>query len=147
MQHHYKILLADDDPDDCILFKDALDHLGIGASVEIAEDGEQLMLRLDTKSSGLPDLIFLDLNMPRKNGFQCLSEIKQDDQLKSLPVIIYSTSIDKDAVNLLYQKGAHYAFRKPGDFNQLKQTINKVLVNFNKHQFVQPPKEEFIIHP
>lgn len=96
--HH--ILLADDDNDDCLLFKDALGDLPLATHLTIVRDGEQLMLLLNAKEE-LPDVLFLDLNMPRRNGFDCLSEIKENEKLRSLPVIIFSTSFDPDIVNLV----------------------------------------------
>ncbi|MEO7531116.1 MAG: response regulator, partial [Sediminibacterium sp.] len=101
-----QLLLADDDKDDCDLFKDALDELPVSAQLETVHDGEQLMQLLVSKKDQLPQLIFLDLNMPRKNGFECLSEIKHNESLKHLPVIVFSTSFDIDIVNLLYANGA-----------------------------------------
>ena len=70
------ILLADDDTDDCIFFKEALDELLLPTKLMTVHDGEQLMHLLANESTELPDVLFLDLNMPRKNGFECLEEIK-----------------------------------------------------------------------
>lgn len=94
------MLLADDDEDDCLFFKDAIEELPVNASLQTVNDGEQLMRMLNTKSMSLPDILFLDLNMPRKTGYECLSEIKLSEKLKTLPVVIYSTSMDFDLVNL-----------------------------------------------
>jgi DNA-binding response OmpR family regulator len=65
----------------------------------------------------LPVLIFLDLNMPLKNGFDCLKEIKKDDKLKSLPVIIYSTSGEEEVIKLVYKAGALFYIQKPDNFS------------------------------
>lgn len=116
------ILLADDDKDDCLLFKDALEELPISAQLTTVHSGEQLMQLLN-KNEQLPDLLFLDLNIPRKNGFACLVEIKQNKKLKQLPVIIYSTSFRKDVVNLLYKNGAQHYIRKPNEFSVIKELI------------------------
>ncbi len=113
--------LADDDADDCMFFKEALDELPLDSSLVTVNNGEELMRALATKSTTLPDVLFLDLNMPRKTGFECLSEIKRNEGLKSIPVIIYSTSLDLAVVNLLYEKGAHHYIRKPGEFSDLKK--------------------------
>ena len=85
---HYYLLLADDDIDDCCFFEDALNELPISATLSTVNHGVQLMQYLSAKSGSLPDLLFLDLNMPRKSGFDCLTEIKQSEKLKQLPVII-----------------------------------------------------------
>ena len=91
----------------------------------------------------LPDVIFLDLNMPLKNGFQCLKEIKMNGSLKQLPVIIFSTTIQAETVDKVYKDGASFYMRKPEDFNQLKKDIKKALsIHFNPSQ---TPKDQFIL--
>ncbi len=117
------LLLADDDRDDCFFFKEALEELPISAKLTTVNDGMQLMQQLSAKETLLPDALFLDLNMPRKSGFDCLSEIKRNNKLMHIPVIIYSTSPNVEVVDLLYQKVALYYIRKPGEFNLLKKVI------------------------
>lgn len=121
-----KILLADDDQDDCLFFEEALEELGLNVHFSTVEDGEKLMLAL-THTPQLPDVLFLDLNMPRKNGWECLLEITKNQKLKSLQVIIYSTSFDPKTINNLYEIGAKYYIRKPADFNALKSIISKAI--------------------
>ena len=83
MQNALYILLADDDEDDCAFFKEALDELLLSVSLVTVNDGVQLMDFLsDNPLKRLPDILFLDLNMPRKSGFECLAEIKEIDKLK-----------------------------------------------------------------
>src|SRR6185295_4050117 len=96
------ILLADDDTDDCIFFKAAVKEFSMATTLSTVHDGEQLMELLTKEGNELPDVLFLDLNMPRKNGFECLSEIKQNKNLEHLPVIMFSTSFEQEVVNLLY---------------------------------------------
>jgi CheY-like chemotaxis protein len=71
-----RVLLADDDADDCLFFKEALEELPLSTSLTIVNDGDQLMKWLLKNTSRLPHVLFLDLNMPRKNGFECLTEIR-----------------------------------------------------------------------
>lgn len=120
------ILLADDDVDDCLFFKEALDELPVSASLATVNDGAQLMEYLD--SSPLPDLLFLDLNMPKKTGFECLTEIHQKNKLKEIKVIIFSTHIDPETLKLFHSRGAHYFIRKPTEFSLLKKVINNALI-------------------
>jgi CheY-like chemotaxis protein len=128
-----QILLADDDKDDCFLFREALSELPVTTDLETVYDGEQLMDYLNSHEDQLPDVLFLDLNMPRKNGFECLSEIKHNEKLKSLPVIMFSTSYprdmhyENDIMKLLYKIGARDYIRKPENFNQLKEIIHNIL--------------------
>ena len=114
------IVLADDDTDDCIFFKEALAGFSMHTSLTAVHNGEQLMELLTKKTNTLPHVLFLDLNMPRKNGFECLSEIKVNNELNGLPVIIFSTSMEQEVVNLLYKNGAQYYIRKPAEFSNFK---------------------------
>lgn len=139
-----RILLADDDLDDCFLFKEALDEFHISVCFTIVNDGEQLMQLLRKKSTH-PDVLFIDMNMPRKNGFECLEEIKRCEKLKSIPVIIFSTYFDRDIVNMLYQKGAQYYIQKPREFGKLKKAIHLALSMTVKEKFLQPPIEKFVL--
>ena len=141
------LLLADDDLDDCSFFKEALEDLPIDANLTTVNDGVQLINFLSAKSINLPDALFLDLNMPRKTGFECLSEIKLIDKLKNLPVIIFSTSLDIDVVNLLYEKGAHYYIRKPGEFDKLKKVIFEAVTLTSQNKLIQPARDKFILQP
>ena len=143
----HNLLLADDDTDDCLFFQEALDDLPFDATLATVNDGVQLMNFLSAKSDNLPDAVFIDLNMPRKSGFECLSEIKLIDELKHLPIIIFSTSLDIDVVNLLYDKGAHYYIRKPGEFSALKKVILEAVTLTNYDNLKQPTRDKFILQP
>ncbi len=139
------ILLADDDRDDCIFFKEALEELPVNAALTTVNDGVQLIQHLTKHPDPLPNVLFLDLNMPRKNGFECLNEIKSNDQLKQLPVIVFSTSFDKGIADRLYEKGAHFYIRKPAEFPNLKKVILKSITLIAANKNAQPSKEEFVI--
>lgn len=121
------LLLADDDLDDCYFFKKALNDLPISTNLSVVNDGEQLMKQLNNYTIELPDVLFLDLNMPRKNGMECISEIKQDKRLKDLSVVIFSTSNNEGVLRTLFKAGVQIYIRKPGDFRQLKEIINNAL--------------------
>lgn len=122
-----EIILADDDSDDCHFFKKALEELSVSASLKTFHDGEHLMDYLQEKDRHLPSVIFLDINMPRKNGVECLSEIKQNKHLSEIPIVMFSTSNEWDIINMLFQSGAHVYIHKPKDFSQLKQVIYHAL--------------------
>jgi CheY-like chemotaxis protein len=123
----YNLLLADDDPDDCGFFREALEELPFTSNLSTVNDGVELMRSLINELPNLPDMLFLDLNMPRKTGYECLAEIRQHKNLKLLPIIIISTSFEHDVVTLLYKNGADFYIRKPGDFSVLKQLIHKAI--------------------
>lgn len=122
-----KILLADDDIDDCNFFSDALKVLPIETVLTTVNDGEQLMNYLTKNTNKLPDVLFLDINMPCKNGFECLEEIKQNNNLQHLPVVMFSTSNEQDKINILFKTGADVYIRKPSNFAQMIQVINHAL--------------------
>lgn len=142
----YNLLLADDDEDDCAFFKEALDELYIPVKLIAVNDGVELMdFLLNTPSGNLPDILFLDLNMPRKSGLECLTEIKSMDRLKLLPIIIFSTSLDLNIVDLMYENGASYYIQKPGDFYKLKKVIENALTISSVDNFAQPARQNFIL--
>jgi CheY-like chemotaxis protein len=119
-----KILLADDDIDDCQFFKKALDTIAISSDLTIVNDGDELMNYLLEKSEHLPHVLFLDINMPKKNGIECLDEI---EKLKDLPVVMFSTSNSWSTIDKLFKSGAHVYIHKPSDFAQLKQVIHHAI--------------------
>lgn len=121
------ILLADDDIDDCNFFKEALAKLTLSTNLKTVNDGEELMQLLTNETIDLPNILFLDINMPRKNGFECLSEIKKNERLKDLPIVIFSTSKSRDNINNAFKIGANIYIRKPGNFNQLMQVIQHAI--------------------
>ena len=121
------ILLADDDTDDCNFFKDALESLPLNTKLTIVNDGEELMNYLLQNTDHPPHVLFLDINMPRKNGFECLSEIKHDAKLKDLPVVMFSTTNEQDKINILFNTGADVYIRKPANFSELVQVLHHAL--------------------
>jgi CheY-like chemotaxis protein len=117
------ILLADDDKDDRNFFADALAATQDSAQLVMVNNGEELMNYLQT--SKLPDLLYLDLNMPRKNGALCLTEIKRNPLLSGIPVVILSTSINEAKRNQLIEEGASFCFTKPAEFSSLVSLLKK----------------------
>ncbi len=146
------ILLADDDTDDCIFFKEALDEFLFPTQLTAVHDGERLMQLLTNETNEIPHVLFLDLNMPRKDGFECLAEIKVDKRLKQIPVIIFTTSFHKKIADMLYEKGAHYLIQKPSAFSRLKKVIEQSLTLISQNlpdeqadTIAQPAKENFVL--
>lgn len=128
------ILLADDDEDDRLLFKDAFGEIKIKTNVQMVNDGVQLMHHLNNPELNLPDIVFLDLNMPLKNGFECLAEIRSAKRLKDLSVAIYSTSGSDEDIEETFVKGANVYIKKPNDFSVLKKILGEVItINWQYH--------------
>lgn len=140
----FNILLADDDPDDRFFFKKALQELPVKHHLQTVSDGEQLVTYLQDNVDHLPDVLFLDINMPRMNGKECLAFIKKDQHFKCMVVVINSTSLSNDSADSLYELGAHYYLQKC-DFTEMGVHIGKVLdlLAANKEQ---PMRCNFIIN-
>ncbi|MBA4854000.1 response regulator [Emticicia sp. BO119] len=139
------ILMADDDPDDRSMTKEALEENFLLNELRFVEDGAQLMDYLkrrgkytDPESSPRPGVILLDLNMPKKDGRECLKEIKSDDELKSIPVIVLTTSKAEEDILRTYDLGVNSFVTKPVTFVELVE----VMKNLGNYWFdiVQLPK-------
>jgi len=134
------ILLADDDMDDRFFFDKALKEIPIVSQLITVNNGEQLMAYLIEHSGQLPDVLFLDLSMPRKTGFECLSEIKENEKLKGLTVIMFTTSftrgfdLEDNLRNTLVRMGAADYVRKPSGYEELKLVIQQALINLAVQQ-------------
>lgn len=114
MKEHASILIVDDDADDRLLFAEAVKEIDESIECIAAKDGQQA-LQLLHRMDPLPDLIFLDLRMPRCSGKKCLLEIKKDARLKHIPVIIYTTSRELEESKELKEMGAVYFISKPNN--------------------------------
>jgi CheY-like chemotaxis protein len=125
----YKLfLLADDDHDDAELFAEALQSIDKSVTFRHVEDGQAVFSLLNTMETK-PDIIFLDLNMPAMNGWQCLTKLKGDESLKHIPVIMYSTSSNPRDKEIARELGAHGFITKPSDFKLLKQMLSDITEN------------------
>ena len=120
-------MLADDDEDDRLFFKEAFEEVKINYRISAFNDGEQLMNHLYDTSNPLPDIIFLDLNMPRKSGIECLKEIRANERLQKISVAIYSTSSSEQDIEDTFVSGANVYIKKPNDFNMLKKILSDVV--------------------
>ncbi len=126
------ILIADDDSDDRLFMERALRQSGYTQLIQFVEDGEELMEYLYRKgryaeqNAPWPDLLILDLNMPRKNGFQALGEIKDDVRLRRLPVVVMTTSSAEEDVLKTYNLGVNSFVTKPFNFNRLVEMVTSL---------------------
>lgn len=127
MNKSHVFFIADDDPDDQELFINALLQIDKYCTCVTAFDGVNALQRLNEIDPVLPDIIFLDLNMPKMTGRQCLGRIKQLESLQQVPVIIYSTTADKKEIEELTQMGAAFFLQKPNRFNDLHQALEKIV--------------------
>ncbi|HAH24179.1 MAG TPA: response regulator [Prolixibacteraceae bacterium] len=121
------ILLADDDADDRLFFKEAMEEINADTFVSFVNDGSQLMYFLNQPGIRLPNIIFLDLNMPVKNGMDCLKEIRANDRFKDMMIAIYSTSGSENDIQEAFAFGADVYIKKPNNFTDLKASLAKVI--------------------
>jgi CheY-like chemotaxis protein len=127
-----RILIAEDDPDDQILLREAFEHNGVVDSLCFVADGEAALNFLATKlkeNAPLPELIILDLNLPKKDGREVLQELKNHTVLRIIPVIILTTSSAQEEIVNLYQMGANSYIVKPYTFTELLE-ISRNIINF-----------------
>ncbi len=127
-----RVLLADDDEDDCLFFAEASAELTNPAQLTTVNDGEELMKLLLELPEPLPDVLFLDLNMPRKSGYECLVEIKAHQLLRQLPVVILSTSFERELSDRLIRSGAFRCVQKPVRYGQLTAVIQQTLTELEQ---------------
>jgi two-component system, chemotaxis family, response regulator Rcp1 len=124
-----KILLVEDNPGDQRLLIEALKEAGWNGVPQIAGDGDEAlsMLRRDAEgNSSLPNLIILDLNLPRKNGREVLAEIKTDPVFKQIPVVILSSSRDSEDVNASYNLNANCYISKPNELSEFYEAVQSL---------------------
>lgn len=128
------LLLVDDDPDDLLLFSEALNEIKAPVSYQSASDGIEALKKL-SKEDPVPQLIFLDLNMPMMHGFECLKRIKAHTVLQKIPVIIFTTSNSPLDINTAKHLGAAAYFCKPMHFNHLCEHLKSILTGlFELHK-------------
>lgn len=139
------ILLADDDEDDRQFFTDALAAIAPSLKLTTVQDGEELIKNLMKSKTHPPDFIFLDLNMPYKNGLECLKEIKSMDAIKNIPVLIYSTSTNSDQIETTYQNGANLYIQKPNNFDGIIRVLKTIFSVDASRWFKQPAREQFLL--
>jgi CheY-like chemotaxis protein len=128
----FTVLMADDDEDDCLLVEAAFKEIGIALDLRFVGDGRELLDYLhnegdfeDLEKYPRPDLILLDLNMPRIDGREALARIKSDPQLRDIPIIILTTSREAQDIALSKRAGASSFLSKPEAFKDLTDMLEK----------------------
>lgn len=139
-----RILLADDDNDDTFLFQEALEQVPLATELSVAENGMEL-LRLLTDVGAKPDIIFLDMNMPIKNGLECLEEIRGMAGHERIPIVILSTSVAQYLWESAFKNGANLYIQKPTSFSGLVDILNKCLIGRVGTSMPQG-LEQFLMH-
>ena len=137
-----QVLLTDDDIDDLMLFEEAIKEVSLPIEFSSAESGNELLRLL--KGNYHPNLIFLDLNMPGKNGKDCLKELRSNPDSKNIPVIMYSTSSNKEDIETCYRRGANLYVIKPHLFSDIVKTLKQIL-SIDWNQSSKRSKDDFVL--
>lgn len=121
-----KILLAEDNEDEVFLFKEALLDNGLDTEIEVVKDGQAAIDYLIDSANERPDLMMLDLNMPRKNGIEVLQFVKTAHELKAIPVIVFTNSKNPEDIKKSYENFASCYINKPMTYGGLKQSVRRI---------------------
>jgi len=136
------VLLAEDDDDDFFIFSLAVKDLSVRVMLTRAENGDILLRLLD---ESVPDLLFLDLLMPCKDGRTCIKEIRANAKYDTLPVIIYSSMRDMNNIQFCYREGSNLYVFKPSTLPELKDILERILTIDWKNMMYYPPLSNFVI--
>ena len=138
-----RVLFVDDDTDESYLFNEALEHAGLDIELSRAKNGNDLLTFLHNEPL-LPDLVFIDLNMPYKDGLEALTEIRKQHKFKELPLVIYSTIKNDQQIDSSYEHGANLFVVKPDDFEGMVKVVKKICT-IDWKNFATPKREDFLI--
>ena len=141
----FHVMLADDDEDDRMFFADAIRSIDPSVSLTTVHNGVDLIQQLKQLNESLPDLIFMDINMPYKNGLECLKEIKSNTRFRHLPVLIYSTSVNHDHINDTYRNGASRYIQKPASYDGITRILKDIFALSPSGWKNQPGWDKFVI--
>jgi CheY-like chemotaxis protein len=147
-QRKIDIFIADDDSDDRSIFRESIAKTGDAIKISEYADGSLLMAAIrQMPSTPPPDLIFLDINMPKKNGLECLREIRNHEHFCKVPVIMFTTSASLEDINESYSCGANLFIRKPYSFTESRNTLKKIIEDFRNDDFKldQRPRDKYLI--
>jgi CheY-like chemotaxis protein len=135
-----QVLLVEDDPGDVVLVREALADSGMAAELSVVRDGVEALQRLRDPARRLPDLVLLDLNLPRKDGREVLAEIRADPRLTALPVVVLSTSEAHSDVAGAYELRANAYVSKPAELDSFLRVVREI-AHFFLAVAELPPRE------
>ncbi len=140
----FDLVMVDDDADDRYLLGEAIKSLRLNIHIKMFENGLELVAYLKMTKK-LPDIVFLDLNMPLMNGFECLKELRGNSDYADICIVIFSTSANEKDIEETFILGANVYLIKPEDFNELKQLLNKVVLFNNHYQVRHADRQTFVM--
>ncbi|NUY79296.1 response regulator [Flavobacterium sp. MAH-1] len=140
-----RIVLTDDDDDDRSFFREAFSELDMQGELRTFCDGKELMDYLNSEEA-TPDVVILDLNMPRKSGFECIEEIRSNSRFSHTSIAVYSTSSLDSDIDATFKSGANLYIKKPNDYNMLKKMISTVMHTDWSLRFKGLNRDTFMLH-
>lgn len=140
-----RILLTDDDEGDRLIFKDIIDEIDRNTNVHLANNGQEMMEYLADQNNHLPQVIFLDLNMPDMNGIECLKKIREVESYSDISIIIYSTSTSEKDIKDTFMNGANIYITKPSDYSELKKVLGKALSTTRLNRNSEFDRSNFVL--
>lgn len=144
MAHILNILLADDSVDEQFLFVHTMRGIDQDVTISTANNGVELIKVLNQPETILPDLLFLDLNMPLKNGKESLAEIRKNPKLENLNILIYSTSDERRDIDETFALGANIYVQKPQDYIELEKTLAKIIYLYRHDEIRRFPRSHYV---
>jgi CheY-like chemotaxis protein len=141
------LLLADDDSDDCSFFEEAVAEIAPHSTIQIKKDGEEVLKYLFNPHSILPDVIFLDMNMPFIDGVKCLEEIRYNSKMNNIFIVMNTTTASPKDIELSYEKGANLFLIKPNSYFELKKSIATILKLDFKSLILNRHRDNFVFNP
>lgn len=143
-QYPTNVLIAEDDDEDYLIFSLAIEELSFKVILSRAENGDLLFKLLDENN---PDIVFLDLLMPCKDGRQCLREIRANRKYDAIPIIVYSSLNDLQNIEFCYREGSNMYAIKPHTLVELKTILEKIFSIDWKKVLYFPPRSMFVLNP
>jgi CheY-like chemotaxis protein len=136
------VLIAEDDDEDFFIFSFAVNETKVAVALDRAENGDVLMKKLRNK---IPDLLFLDIQMPCKDGRQCIREIRADKRYDDMPVIVYSSFDDMHNIDHCFREGANLYIVKPTYFADFVESLRLLLAMDRRSAMYYPAKSDFVL--
>lgn len=142
--HAHDVVIADDDIDDFKFLSSAIAELELTVVITRAENGEVLIKVLNER---IPDILFLDILMPIKDGKECLKEIRSNKRFDSLPIIMYTSLRDLETIEFCYREGSNLYICKPNTYRELLQVLKRLFSIDWKKMIYYPPLSQYVMKP
>jgi CheY-like chemotaxis protein len=136
------VIIAEDDADDLLIFELAIKDTQVPVAIRHAENGDVLFVLLKDR---VPELLFLDIHMPCKDGISCIREIRQSKDYDDLPIIMFSSDVYKKTVEECFRNGANFYLVKPTSFTGLSEKLKKILSLDWEGNMHYPPLANFLL--